>query len=85
VPLASGSWADATGLSIEDGQLQVALGGESTGLAGPEKFLGYSGELGSPSWSVLLVNNGLHIEILVDPESPVGKTDRAGIKDVVLE
>lgn len=85
VPLASGSWADATGLSIEDGQLQVALGGESTGLASPEKFLGYSGELGSPSWSVLLVNNGLHIEILVDPESPVGKTDRAGIKDVVLE
>ncbi|OBK45001.1 malate synthase G [Mycobacterium gordonae] len=85
VPLASGSWADATGLSIEDGQLQVALGGESTGLAGPEKFLGYSGELGSPSWSVLLVNNGLHIEILVDPQSPVGKTDRAGIKDVVLE
>ncbi|TDK95606.1 malate synthase G [Mycobacterium paragordonae] len=85
VPLASGSWADATGLSIEGGQLQVALGGESTGLASPEKFLGYSGELGSPNWSVLLVNNGLHIEILVDPESPIGKTDRAGIKDVVLE
>ncbi|RUP04087.1 MAG: malate synthase G [Mycobacterium sp.] len=85
VPLASGSWADATGLSIEDGQLQVALGGESTGLASPEKFLGYSGELGSPSWSVLLVNNGLHIEILIDPQSPIGQTDAAGIKDVILE
>ncbi|OBF62843.1 malate synthase G [Mycobacterium sp. 852002-50816_SCH5313054-b] len=87
VPLASGSWADATGLSIADGQLQVALGGESepVGLVQPEKFLGYSGELGSPDWSVLLVNHGLHIEILIDPESPVGKTDRAGIKDVVLE
>jgi malate synthase len=54
-------------------------------LASPEKFVGYSGELGSPSWSVLLVNNGLHVEILVDPESPIGKTDPAGIKDVVLE
>lgn len=84
-PLASGSWADATGLSIDDGRLRVALGDQSTGLASPEKFVGYSGELGSPNWSVLLVNHGLHIEILIDPESPVGKTDRAGIKDVVLE
>ena len=62
-----------------------SVGEQSTGLASPEKFVGYSGELGSPSWSVLLVNHGLHIEILVDPESPIGKTDRAGIKDVVLE
>jgi malate synthase len=84
-PLASGSWTDATGVSIDDGQLQIALGAESTGLGSPEKFVGYSGELGSPSWSVLLVNHGLHIEILIDPESPIGKTDAAGIKDVVLE
>jgi malate synthase len=85
VPLSSGSWADATGLSIVDDQLQIAIGAGATGLASPEKFVGYSGELGSPSWSVLLINNGLHIEILIDPESPIGKTDRAGIKDVVLE
>jgi malate synthase len=85
VPLASGSWSDATGLSIDDGQLQVATDAEPTGLASPEKFVGYSGDLGSPSWSVLLVNNGLHIEVLIDPESPIGRTDRAGIKDVVLE
>ncbi len=84
-PLASGSWADVTGLSIGDGQLQIALGAESTELASPEKFAGYSGELGSPNWSVLLVNHGLHIEILIDPQSPIGKTDPAGIKDVVLE
>lgn len=85
VPLASGSWADATGVSIDNGSLQVALGSDSTGLASPEKFLGYSGELGSPSWSVLLVNNGLHIEILIDPQSSIGATDAAGIKDVILE
>jgi malate synthase len=87
VPLASGSWADATGISIADGQLQVTTGAEAepVGLASPEKFAGYSGELGSPSWSVLLVNHGLHIEILIDPESPVGATDRAGVKDVILE
>lgn len=85
VPLESGSWADATGLSVEDGRLKVATADGSVGLASPEKFAGYTGELGSPDWSVLLANHGLHIEILIDPESPIGKTDRAGIKDVVLE
>jgi malate synthase len=86
VPLASGSWADATGLSVADGQLEVATSdGQSVALASPEKFVGYTGTLDSPAWSVLLVNNGLHIEILVDPEAPVGSTDKAGIKDVVLE
>ena len=85
VPLESGSWVDATGLSVEDGRLQVGTADGAVGLASPEKFVGYTGELGSPSWSVLLINNGLHVEILVDPESPVGSTDTAGIKDVVLE
>ncbi|CAM3322888.1 malate synthase G [Mycobacterium colombiense] len=85
VPLESGSWADATGLSVDDGQLKIATADGSVGLADPDKFAGYTGELGSPAWSVLLVNHGLHIEILVDPQSPIGKTDSAGIKDVVLE
>ena len=90
VPLASGAWDQATGVEIsqEDGvgQLLVKLGdGLSTGLAAPEQFVGYTGQLGSPRWSVLLRNHGLHIEILIDPDSPVGSTDAAGIKDVVLE
>lgn len=97
VPLAAGSWADATGLKIDDGQLLVSYGDDlsgaddssrersSTGLATPEQFVGYTGELGKPQWSVLLRNHGLHIEILIDPDSPVGSTDAAGIKDVVLE
>jgi malate synthase len=85
-PLASGGWSEATGLKVDDGQLLVTLGdGLSTGLATPEQFVGYTGELGSPDWSVLLRNHGLHIEILIDPDSPVGSTDPAGIKDVVLE
>ena len=85
-PLASGSWGEATGLKIDDGQLLIDLGdGLSTGLAEPEQFVGYTGDLGSPKWSVLLRNHGLHIEVLIDPDSPVGSTDAAGIKDVVLE
>jgi malate synthase len=85
VPLATGSWSQATGLSVVEGVLEIAQGDQVTGLASPEKFLGYTGTLGAPAWSVLLVNHGLHIEILVDPESPVGAGDQAGIKDVVLE
>lgn len=85
-PLASGSYADATGFRIEDGQVQVELGDDQwVGLADPDQFVGYTGELGSPQWSILLRNNGLHIEILIDPDSPVGSTDKAGVKDVVLE
>ncbi|MDG4666892.1 malate synthase G [Mycobacterium sp. 236(2023)] len=77
VPLADGSWADISELKVEDGAVVPAL-------ADPSQFVGYLGEADAPT-SVVLVNNGLHIEILVDPESPVGSTDRAGIKDVVLE
>src|SRR5258705_1572101 len=85
-PLASGAWDQATGIEIDDGQLLVKLGdGLSTGLAAPEQFVGSTGELGSATWSLLLRNHGLHIEILIDPNSPVGSTDAAGIKDVALE
>ncbi len=83
-PLASGSWADVTRLSVADGQLQADLEDGSTGLADPARFAGYTGDAESPA-SVLLVNHGLHVEIVLDPESPVGSTDRAGIKDIILE
>jgi len=85
VPLASGSYSEATGFTIDDGQVLVTLGdGLSAGLAEPEQFVGYDGEPGKPS-AILLRNNGLHIEILIDPDSPIGSTDQAGVKDVVLE
>jgi len=84
VPLASGSYVDATAFTVEDGQLQVALGEEKVGLEHPEEFVGYLGEADAPT-AVLLVHHGLHVEILIDADSPVGSTDKAGVKDVVLE
>ncbi|WP_241386913.1 malate synthase G [Rhodococcus sp. CH91] len=85
VPLADGSHADSTGYRIDGTALQVTLGdGTVTGLAEPDKLVGYLGDKTAPS-SVLLRNNGLHIEIQIDPESPIGSTDAAGVKDVVLE
>ncbi|CAA0106900.1 Malate synthase G [Mycolicibacterium vanbaalenii] len=84
VPLASGSWADITSLALDDGQVAVTLGDGRSHLATPEQFVGYLGDPANPE-AVLLVNNGLHVEILIDPDSPIGSTDAAGIKDVVLE
>ena len=85
VPLASGSWSDITGVTVADGAVAATLDdGGSVGLQAPEQFVGYLGDAESPT-AVLLVNNGLHVEILIDPESPIGSTDKAGIKDVVLE
>ncbi|MBO3273789.1 malate synthase G [Pseudomonas schmalbachii] len=85
VPLASGSHADASAYRIEDGQLRVTLeDGSVTGLAQPTKFLGYQGDHLTPT-AVLLKNNGLHLEIQIDPASPIGQNDPAGVKDVLLE
>jgi malate synthase len=85
VPLASGSYADATGFKVDDGQFLVTLGDDlAIGLASPEEFVGFLGDADAPT-AVLLSHHGLHIEILIDPDSPVGSTDAAGVKDVVLE
>jgi len=76
-PLASGSWADVTAVSVTGGALSPAL-------KDPAQFRGFSGAADAPSL-VLLVHNGLHIEIHFDRAHPIGKTDKAGISDVVLE
>ncbi|MFD4367439.1 malate synthase G [Rhodococcus sp. NPDC058521] len=84
-PLESGSHADSQKYSVENGVLKVTLAdGSVSGLAQPEKFVGYLGEPEAPT-SVLLLNNGLHAEIEIDASSPIGSTDAAGVKDVVLE
>ena len=85
VPLNSGSYNAVTRFMVSDDELEVALAdGDVTGLADPTQFAGYLGDPAAPT-SVLLINHGLHIEIQIDPVSPIGSTDPAGIKDVVLE
>ena len=83
-PLKTGSHKEATGYSIEEGALKVHLGTKTTELSDGSKFKGYRGEKSQPG-SVLLLNNDLHIEIQFDKESPIGSTDIAGIKDIMLE
>jgi len=76
-PLASGSWKDATGFAVKNGALDPAL-------KDPSQFAGYVGDAAAPG-QILLAHNGLHIEVHFDPTTPIGKSDKAGISDVVLE
>ena len=77
VPLASGSHADATGYAVVDSALTPAL-------ADPGALVGWRGDAAGPQ-AVLLRHNGIHIELVVDRAHPIGRTDPAGLADVVLE
>jgi len=84
-PLAQGSHLDAQGYAISGGQLSVQLkSGQSTGIKNPSQFLGFQGPIQQPT-AILLIHNGLHVEIQFDAKSEVGKQDPAGIKDILLE
>ncbi|MER9165076.1 malate synthase G [Mesorhizobium sp. M0518] len=83
-PLTSGKWAGVNGLSLAQGALRLSAGAGSTTLADPRQFVGYRGDAANPD-TVLLVRNGLHIEIVIDRNNQIGRTDPAGIADVILE
>ncbi|HEU4548094.1 MAG TPA: malate synthase G [Rhizomicrobium sp.] len=76
-PLATGSWADADGFAVKNGALVPAL-------KDPAQLKGWQGDAADPSL-ILLGHNGLHIEVHIDRSTPIGKSDKAGISDVVLE
>jgi len=83
-PLAQGSHVDATGYSVQDGQLRVTLKTGSCGLQQPAQFRGYQGASHAPS-ALLLRNHGLHFEIQIDAHHSIGKTDAAHVKDILME
>jgi malate synthase len=84
LPLEAGSHAAATGYFVDEKGLAVEVDGGRSRLAAPSAFVGYCGEIASPS-AILLAHHGLHIEIQFDRADPIGATDPAGIKDVILE
>ena len=84
-PLEEGSHHGATSYRVINGQLEVLLeSNTSSRLRSQKQFVGYLGEPNSPT-SILLKNNGLHFEIQVDYNNNVGSSDKAGVKDIVLE
>ncbi len=85
VPLKKGSHIDSTGYAVEKGELVVTLkGGKTTHLAKAAQFVGYQGKAAEPS-SVLLVHNGLHLDLQINRHTPIGATDPAGVSDLIVE
>ncbi|HQT21104.1 MAG: malate synthase G [Polynucleobacter sp. 16-46-70] len=85
VPLAKGSYQDVVAYSVDGNKLAVKLkDGSMTGLKDEKQFVGYQGNVSSPS-SLLLRNNGIHIDIQIDKTKIIGLSDPAGVNDVVVE
>lgn len=85
LPLAQGSHHDSVKYKIEEQQLWVELNsGKIVNLQDQKQFVGFNGSIESPT-AILCVHNGLHIEIQIDKNNPIGQTDAAGVKDLVLE
>ncbi|MER1966599.1 malate synthase G [Castellaniella sp. GW247-6E4] len=85
IPLAQGSHRNATNYTVAEGALRVTLAdGRTTGLADTRALLGYRGDAARPE-ALVLSHNGLRFEVLFDATHPIGKTDAAHIKDVIVE
>ena len=83
-PLSIGSHSDATHYYVDGESLKITTSNGTVELADANKFIGYKGSQENPT-AILLRNNGLHIEIHIDAEHPIGKTDSANIKDLLVE
>jgi len=84
-PLKQGSHIDAINYRVVGGRLAVTLkSGATRGLAKPAQFLGHQGDAAAPS-GLLLVHHGLHLDIRIDKNHPIGRDDPAGVCDLVIE
>jgi malate synthase len=87
-PLAAGRHGDVVQYEVDESAHPATLSavmrdGGTTALARPEQFAGHA-RTGAEE-SILLTSNGLHIELQVDRNHPVGKMSAAGLKDIFLE
>ena len=83
-PLDNGSHADANAYAVDGQGLAVTLPSGVARLASPDAFVGHAGEAASPS-AILLRKNGLHVEIAIDRAHSIGRTDKAGVADLIVE
>jgi len=83
-PLETAQWADVTGFSVSNGQLVLTTASGETRLHNPSQFVAY-GQDPQRIEEIMLVKNGLHIDIVIDRASEIGGSDKAGISDIMLE
>ena len=84
VPLTGAKWADVTGFEFENGSLKVETASGETALVDPTQYNGFKRE-SDHAYRLYFQKNGLHAVVSVDPDSVIGKTDKANISDVILE
>ena len=83
-PITDASWKDITKIKLEEKNLAFFINEKKFYLNNKKQFIGFNGEAENLN-SILLKNNNLHIDILIDPKSAVGKNDKAGISDIIIE
>ena len=83
-PLKQKSWKEISKIYLENNQLILSADAEKDQLKNDHQFIGYKGDKLKPN-SILIKNNNLHIEIVFDPNSLVGKNDKASISDIIME
>ncbi len=84
IPLLQTSWKEISSIQVEENKLVFYLGSKKDYLKKNDQFVGFVGSKESPS-SILVKNNNLHIDILINSNSQVGKIDKAYISDVIVE
>ncbi len=85
-PLKKGSHVGSTGYRVnKDGHLVVSLkDGGTSKLQDNSQFIGFQGDAKTPT-SVLLQHNGLHLDLIINRTTAIGKTDAAGVSDLIVE
>jgi malate synthase len=84
-PLKTGSHVGSKGYAVKAGKLVVTLAnGKNSTLADAKQFVGYTGDAKAPA-SVLFVHNGIHLDLQINKSTPIGKTDSAGVSDLIAE
>ncbi len=83
-PLSKKSWKEITKIQIDENKLILLNETQKDCLKNNDQFIGYNGKKESPS-SILIKNNNLHIDIIIDPNTIVGKNDKASISDIIVE
>ena len=85
-PLAQGSHNEVIAYTVENGALMadLAKGLPPVGLARPDLFAGFRGLPPAPE-AILLRHNNLYIEIVIDRSNTIGRSDPAGVADLLLE
>ena len=84
IPLMQTSWSNITKIKIDQKKLVLFSDTKADYLKNNDQFIGFNGNKENPT-SILIKNNNLHIDILIDSKTPVGKIDEASISDIVVE